>query len=198
MPIAAFIVPRVQVTANLWRAKYQSGDPSIVRAGQLRFGSAEDAILLIEASQAYLDTIAADPECALVATEGNINDSLTAPQVSNIQAFLEARGVPADWLTAGETRRLALRGAAGMFLFSQRMEGRYGTSWKQKLVEHGVTLSSEWQSLPAAFQTEMLDTAASFNWQVSTPQPTTTLRAILRAMGNLFQGQRIVIAGFDL
>jgi len=104
----------------------------------------------------------------------------------------------ADWLAAGETRRQALRGIAGMFLFSQRMEGRYGVSWQQALAAQGVTLASEWQNLPAQFQTELLDTAVSFGWTVATPQPAVPLRAILRSMGNRFQATPISIAGFDL
>lgn len=202
MPIAAFICPMVGTgtRADPRRAKYQRGAPAdgIVRSGQIRFGHADDAILVIEAPQAYLDTIAADPECRLIADASTINNPLTAPQVNAIQTFLENRGVPADWLAPGETRRQALRGLAGMFLFSQRMEGRYGASWKQKLVQHGVNLSTPWQALPVVLQNELVETATSFGWTGVVPQPATTLRAILRAMGNRFQGQRVFIAGFEL
>jgi hypothetical protein len=201
MPVAAFICPMIGTgtRADPYRAKYQHGDPSIVRAGQIRFGHTEDAVLLIEASQAYLDTISADPECAPVATAANINDQLTAQQVTNIQNFLEARGIPADWLTAGETRRQAIRGLCGMFLFSHRMEGLYGRSWKQKLVDHGVTLASQWQNLPGAFQQELIDTAHSWGWtDITGAQPTTTLRTILKAMGNRHQMTPIFIANFEV
>ena len=208
MTIKAFIAPMVGTgtRADPRRAKWQSGDPSILRGGQIRFGRTEDCILLIETADtpqgdAYMAQIDADSECTPVADATNINDALTAPQVTAIQGFLEARGVPADWLNAGETRRQALRGVAGMFLFSQRMEGRFGTSWKQKLVEHGVSLASEWQNLPAQFQTELVEAAQSFGWMdvtLASVAPTTTLRQILRAMGNRFQTMPMYIANFQL
>lgn len=200
MPISLFLVPMVQFGANpnAKHAKYDSGDPSIVRSGSIRFGASDDALLMVDAGQAYLDAIAADVDCRLLATPATIDDPLTAPQVSAIQTFFEGRGIPMDWLAAGETRREALRGIAGMFLFSQRMEGSYGVSWKQKLAQQSVTLATQWQNLPAQFQQDLLDTAATLGWSVQTPQPTTTLRAILRAMGNRFQGTTIVIGGMDL
>ena len=164
----------------------------------MNFGAGEDCIMFINASQSYLDTIAADPECRLIATPANIDNALTAGQVSAIQTFLEGLGVPADWLTAGETRRQALRGIAGMFMFSQRMEGRFGISWKRKLVGHGVTLATQWSALPTAFQIELLDVAASYGWFNVTPTDTMTLRQILRAMGNRLQSVPIQISGFTL
>lgn len=208
MPVAAFLVPMIGSGAftDPFRGKYGRGDPSIVRVAILRNGgNAHEAMMLIEAAQAWLDTIAADPDCQLLATAANIDDQLTALQVSNIQTFLEGRQIPADWLVAGETRRQALRGLAGMFMFSQRMRGAFGADWKQKLVAHGVTLATEWQALPVQFQNELLATAASLHaagfpgWgDVEAPAPTVTLRAILRSMGNRFQGHRIELAGFVL
>lgn len=202
MPIAAFVCPTrgagSGTRTDVFRPKFARGDVSIVRVGVLRFGRTDDCIMLIEASQTYLNTIAADPDHQLIATQANIDSALTAGQVSAIQSFLEARGIPADWLVAGETRRQALRGLAGMFLFSQRMEGQYGQSWKQRLVQHGVTLNSEWQTLPLALQVELLTTGATLGYSGGSPSPTTTLRQILKAMGNLFQSKPIEIAGFVL
>lgn len=208
MPVAAFLVPMVGTGthADPFRGKYQRGATTLVRVAILRNGgNTHEALLLIEAEQAWLDTIDADPDCRLLATAANIDDPLTALQVSNIQTFLEGRQIPADWLVAGETRRQAMRGLSGMFMFSQRMRGAFGADWKQKLVAHGVTLATEWQALPVQFQTELLETAASMHaagfpgWgDVQAPAPTVTLRAILRSMGNRFQNHHIELAGFVL
>lgn len=200
MPVNFFICPMIGDGTRIdpRRGKYQRG-VGVIRAGQLRFGRTEDAIVMIEADQAYLDTVAADPECQLICDESNIDTPLTAPQVTAIQNFLEARGVPADWLQVGETRRQTIRGIAGMFLFSQRMEGRYGMSWKQKAVAHGVTLASEWQVLPVGFQTELVESAQSFGWtDITGAAPTTTLRQILKSMGNRFQNTPIFICSVEI
>jgi hypothetical protein len=208
MPIEFFICPQVGAgtKADPIRAKYQQG-VGVVRAGQLRFtrGAGAESIVMIEADQTYLDNVAADSECTRIADESNMDTPLTAPQVSNIQNFLEARGIPADWLQVGETRRQAIRGVAGMFLFSQRMTGHLGQGWKARLVTHGVTLATEWQALPAQFRTELVEVWNTLAVMLHLSQiveadvsPTLTMRQVLKAMGNRLQNVPIFIGGVEI
>jgi len=201
MPVALFLCPMVGTGTreDPRRGKYQKG-AGVVRSGQLRFSRTDHAIVLIEAPQAYLDTVAADPECRLLATPQTIDTALTQGQVNQVKSFLEANGIPAQWLQAGETRRQALRGIAGMFLFAQRLEGRFGTGFRAKMAERGITLETQWQDFPQALKDEFIAVRDSFGWDAQRLglTNTSTMREILKVCGDQFQGKRIEICGVVL
>jgi len=155
---------------------------------------------MIDAPQAYLDAVAADSECRLLATPQTIDNALTQGQVNQVKSFLEANGIPAQWLQAGETRRQALRGIAGMFLFAQRLEGRFGTGFRAKMAERGITLGTQWQDFPRALKDEFVAVRDSFGWDAQRLglTNTSTMREILKVCGDQFQGTPMFIAGVQL
>ena len=180
-----------------FRGKYQR-DGAVTRAGCLRFSRTDHAIVMIEAPQAYLDTVANDPECRLLATPATIDNALTQGQVNAVKSFLEANGIPGHWLAAGETRRQALRGIAGMFLFAQRLEGRFGTGLLAKAAQRGINLDSTWAEFPQALKDELLDVRDSFGWTNLSVTNTSTMREILKVCGDQFQGTPMFIAGVQI
>jgi len=201
MAIALFLCPIVGTGTreDPKRGKYMRG-VGVIRAGSLRFSRVDHALVMIEAPQSYLDTVAVDPECRLLATPQTIDTPLTQGQVNGIKSFLELNGIPAQWLQAGETRRQALRGIAGMFLFAQRLEGRFGTGFRAKMAERGITLETQWQDFPQVLKDEFIVVRDLFGWDAQRLglTNTSTMREILKVCGDQFQSARIEICGVVL
>jgi len=124
VPLRVFLVPMIGTGTreDPHRAKY-GRDPVVVRAGAVRISRQDEAVLLIDAPQAYLDQVEAQPDVMVITTPANIDLSLTQGQVDAIKAALEARQIPAHWLNAGDTRRTVIRMVCHMAFLNQRLEG---------------------------------------------------------------------------
>ena len=199
MSIALFLCPMIGTgtLTDPYRAKHTRGAD---RAGTLRFSRMDDALVLLDAPQAYLDSVAADPECVLLATTANADTAITVQQRNGIRTFLEKRGIPAQWVNDGDTRRQVLRGIAGMFLFAQRLEGRFGVGFRAKMAERGITLDTPWSDFPQALKDEFIAVRDSFGWDAQRLglTNTSTMREILKVCGDQFQQERIIIAGIEI
>ena len=181
-----------------YRAKY-TDDPAVIAAGSIRYSNVDHAVALIDAPQVYLDFVAAQPDATLLATNANLDQVLTAGQANAAQTIFESAGIPANFINAGDTRRQAIRGVIGMFLFSQRLEGRFGVGFKAKAAEHGVTLSSTWSSFPQALQDVFIEIRDTF-WPGNNLGITgaSTLRQILVAVSQAWGSHQFVIAGVSI
>jgi len=187
MPRELFIVPMV-TTGEMLGGKYTfdqfSGVFGIpVMAGTLRYSRTDIAIAMIDAPQAYLDEVAAQSDTTRIATEVNIDSVLTGAQVTAIRLVLEANFIPQQFANVGDTRREVIRTIIGMFLFSQRMEGRFGIGWKAKAQARGISLDSTWQDFPQALKNEFIDVRDDHGWTNADLGVTnlSTLREILKA-----------------
>lgn len=168
--------------------------------GAIDFSTTGEAIVAVEADSAYLALIAADPECIRLATPNNIDRALTTTAAAAARTFIEQRGIPADWINAGDTRREVIRGLAGMFLISRRMEGRYGEDFKRRAVSRGVNFETRWAALPPTFQTELIETAISAGWNPSDISLVNNppLRAILRRLAERYESQPIQLGSVEI
>ena len=87
-----------------------------------------------------------------------------------------------------------------MFLFSQRLEGRFGEGWRARAVARGITLDSTWQQFPAALQNEFIEIRDDHGWTNTDlgVTNTSTLREILRAVSDRFEATPILFAGLEV
>lgn len=183
-----FLVPMIEVQGPLGltrRAKY-SKDPAVTLSAAIRLGRTDDAILYMEATQTYLDSVAAESDATRLATTANLDSVLTAGQANAAKTKFEASFIPGEFINAGDTRREALRKVLGAFLFSQRMEGRFGESWKKRAQANGVTLNTEWRDFPVALQNEFRDIRDEKGWtnQELGLTGSSTLREIMGAVSD--------------
>lgn len=95
--------------------------------------------------------IVRDSECYVLSQD---IDLPVGPHLG-IQSELEARGIPAHWLTSGMTWRDALSMIAGICLMSQRLEGKFGLGVDQWMTRDGLGWASRWKELNEA-QQEMM------------------------------------------
>lgn len=193
MAVEFFISPIVTVDGWRW-AKYQN-DPQVERSGMIRFSRQEEAILMLDAPQSFLDTVAADPDVLRICTKAELDDVLTAGQRTAVRNQLEQRNIPAQWVNAGDTWRNVIRGTVGVFLFSQRVEGRTGNGITFHFQQGNVALDDTWADLPQAGKDIILETAASFGWENPGFTGTSTLREILWFMSQQFESTEIFIGG---
>jgi hypothetical protein len=92
--------------------------------------------------------------------------NLTAQQVTNVQAKLEAINVPAGWVTTSLSWITVVRTVLGMFSFIQRYGVEYANAnvvVAPSIFTGGVSLATTFGSLPQAVQNAIIAAAQSFN-----------------------------------
>lgn len=109
----------------------------------------------------------------------DLDTQLTAGAVTAVESALEARNIPAEWVSTSLTYREVLRCVIGIFQFAQRYNAQTGL----RLFRAGVTLSTRMNQIPVARRNELSDVATSFNLDVSAVTGTTTIRQLLRLLG---------------
>lgn len=119
--------------------------------------------------------------------------NLTSQQVTNVQSKLETANIPAGWVNNTLSWLTVVRTVLGMFSFLQRYGVIYGDTngtVAPSLFAGGVTLSTTFGSLPQAVQNAMVSAAQSFGISTAGLTAGTTLRVILKALADNFQGQQ--------
>lgn len=199
MPVEIFMVPMIGTgtRADPFRAKY-SDDSAVTNSGAIRSSRTSECLAMFDATQTYLNSIAAESDSLRVATEANIDNALTTNQANAAKAFVEARGIPGDFANQGDTRREVIRAIVGMFLFCQRMEGTFGAGFKQRAIALGITFDTQWNAFPQALQDEFIAVRDDFGWGNLGLTNTSTLRQIMLAISEQFELEPIVIAGFQI
>lgn len=180
-----------------WRAKYTS-DANVSSSGSIRIGKQDECVVLLQAPQAYLDSVAAQADTISIATPANIDDALTQGQVDAVRAWLEARSIPGDVVNVGDTRRQAIRAICRMFLFNQRCEGMFGTGLKRLAVNAGLTLSTQFSAFPQNVKDAFIAVRDAHGWGNLGLTTSSTLRQILVAVAGQFQGIELIIGGVSV
>lgn len=201
MAIELFLVPMEGsgTTTDPWRGKYVD-DPQVGASGCIRYSRQDHAICMIDAPQAYLNSVAAQSDATRLATASNIDQVLTSQQANTAKTVFDDAFIPGQFINAGDTRREVIRGVVGMFLFSQRMEGALGEGWKAKAQARGVTLDSTWNTFPQVLKNEFIAIRDSFGWTMADlgVDTSSTLREILQAISQQFEATPIFVGGLEV
>jgi hypothetical protein len=114
-----------------------------------------------------------------------IPDNLNATiggALATVQAALEARNIPADWITSGMTYRNMLRIIRGTFTFMQRYVGITGST--AAFFGGAVTLESTLGSLSLQIRTNVSGTLISLGVDTSVFTGSMTVRQGLKAVAD--------------
>lgn len=125
----------------------------------------------------------------------NLDENLTAGQVTAVGNHLESFHIPADWVTTALTWRTVLRRIAGLYQFIQRYKGLGGPG---PIFGGAVTLSTTFASLPLTARNALVGTANSFGYDTSALSGASTVRAILKTMALQWGAAPILINGISL
>jgi len=132
-------------------------------------------------------TIAADAEVSALPLD--LTQQIGA-NLGLVQTALEDRNIPGSNLVpASWTYRQLVRGVIIVFQFTQRLDGQ-----GVRLFTGGVTVGSQWSTVPTATQTALQDMAASFGFGL-TVTGTTTVRQILRQLYDQWPVTFLVFGG---
>lgn len=123
----------------------------------------------------------------------NLDANLTGAQVAALQTYLEARNAPANWVTTAETPRSALRQIAWMGQVLRRLKRLNG-----RLFGGGVTLATTFSELPLAVRNALRQAAEDLQLDTTGMTGATTLRQILRALGQQKASVPIQLTGGGL
>ena len=126
-------------------------------------------------------SLTANADCLGLPT--NLNQTLTSTQRTRVSNALENANIPGTWVTTSNTWRDVVLFVGAVCQFAQRYQG--GTCGGQWFTG-GVTLATTFGALSAAIQQCLLDAASSFNFDTSGLTSGTTLRAILRNIGQQY------------
>jgi hypothetical protein len=140
------------------------------------YGLLDTLIEVANVTTAQHNAIVANAD--VTALPANLNTTIGAANLAAVQAALEARNIPAEWITAAMTYRTVLRAIAALFLLAQRYHGLYLRS----IIESGYTLNSTIGDLPVAARQRLNDMAQSFGFDTSSITLATTIRQALRML----------------
>lgn len=181
MATQLYVVPVIGAgtTDDARRPKYADTDLVGFDWAAMDFGNEPLMLVATETNTA----LAAEPDVLQVPL--NIDQNLGAGAVTLVQNYLEARFVPADWVTTALTYRQVLRSVVGIFTFMQRAQG---LGLARLLDGSSVSLNTTFGSLPAAVRTKLLSAAQSLNFDHSSLSAASTIRQILKALMVQFGG----------
>lgn len=114
--------------------------------------------------------------------------------VDQLQTFLENNNIPAGWVSTSLTWREITRGVVQIFLFIQRYTGDCNGP---AVFTGGVTLNSTFASLPLAVRQALQCSATAQNFDTSSLTGASTLRQILRTMGQQW-GNTPIFCGIEI
>lgn len=121
----------------------------------------------------------------VVVVPANIQNNIAVNAVDNVKAALETLNIPSDWVTTDFNYRQILRLIAGIFVFAQRYYGQN----ELRLFRGSFTLETRFNQLSAAERNRLTTCANSLNYDTSSLNGTSTIRQILRFMGQQFTGE---------
>ncbi len=121
---------------------------------------------------------------ATVTVIPDLDNTIGAGALTVVKNKLEALNLPANWVTAGMSYRVVVRYVAIFCQIFQRLHGRGAA----KLLGSGVTLDTQFSTLPAGVRQSLLDVGADFGFNTSSLSGASTLRAIFKALADQWSG----------
>ena len=172
------------------RAKYFYG--VIAQFTAMDYGLEPTMLVVAEVSAAENTSISGNVDVTTV--PANLDALLNGAGVTGAKNALEALNIPAGWVDTSLSWRNVLRVTAQMFQFAQRLSNTGAT----QLFPSGVTLSTQFSALPAAYQQALLDSANSFGWNTSSLSGTSTMRVILKTLADQWGNGPMTIGSVTL
>lgn len=123
----------------------------------------------------------------------NLDSQLGANQ-SAARDFLEAAGIPGTWITGSSTYRQVARSVIGLFNFANRYLAIAGDT----VIPAGQSLNTQFGSLTGAQQQAYRDTCADFGIDDAFLTSQATLRAILKALADLWADTARTLGGLSI
>jgi hypothetical protein len=112
----------------------------------------------------------------------NLDSTVTAGALTTVQNALENRNIPGSWIIVGTTYRELVRIVIGIFSIIQRYA--FIANSINKLMTGAVSLNTQFQDLPLQVRQDLQTTALEMGLSISGFTGTSTLRQILKGVGD--------------
>ena len=172
---------------NSQTAEYFGTPQAGVEAAYMSFGNEGTMLVCADADAATHATFAALPRVTQLPAD--LDQNLTAGQVTAVRNYLEARNIPAHWINTSRTVREVLRGVAGIFQFAQLYFGLHNLT----LFRGGATLETQLNQLPIVERNRLTEAAAAANLSTSGITLSSTLRQVLNTFGSQWLNRSIYL-----
>ena len=153
------------------------------------YGSIDMALLAADILQVDHDSLVLNSD--VYAFPENLNPLMTLAQRSTLNTYIEAYGIPGDWLKQGDTFRSVLRTITAMFLYLQRTLAILGYPADPFA---GLTLNTRYNQMTIAYQNALSQAAIDlgYTWNVAANDQ---IRKIWKMMADQW-GSREILFGF--
>ncbi len=189
-----FIVPQIgngESPATAYRPKYfATSDSRISRISSMPIGLDSLFLVKIIMEESLRDSIAGLSD--VIAFKKDINATLNAGAVTATKNKLEAKKIPAGWVSTSTTWKDIIRFVALVAQMHQRFKGLFG----EKLLPAGITLNTTYSQLPTAGKNKLISLADSFGFSKESLTGASTIREILKELV-LQWNQKIVLGGIN-
>jgi hypothetical protein len=154
--------------------------------GSMIMGLEPFALVMIrDIDQAAIDELAADVNVTAIPP---LNVTVTAGSLATVKAQLEARNIPAGWVTAGMPYSTIVRAMAAYCQLHQRYQGLNA----ERLLGGAVDLDTRVNQLSQATQAKLSAMADSFGFDRSGITGSTTLRSALKQLLDQWAGSLLI------
>lgn len=123
----------------------------------------------------------------------DLDQNVPQAALSALVGFLEAAYIPANWISGSDTWRTVLRIVTAMFLFMQRLSA---VSAGTNPLQWGVTMNTQWRSIPTTYQAWIVEAFSSQGYDPSWIRSNTTIRQILKTAADRW-GERPIFFGME-
>lgn len=168
------------------RPKYDDTDLLGITWSMMDFGNEPFCIVAADVTPSQHTTLAAHAD--VLSPPADLDQQIGL-QLTTVQNALETANMPANWVQSTHTYRTVVRAAAAFCQFMQRLQAFY----TGKIFTGGVTLSTTFGSLPAGVRTVLIATANDLNFNTSSLSGSSTLRQIIKAMGDQWPSLEITL-----
>lgn len=165
---------------------------------RVKYSRGSVSMVAVDAPQAFLNSVANEPDVNVIATASNIDTQINATQRNNIRSIVEDLQIPAQWVNVGDTRRQLARGLANIFLFANRVEGITGNGLRESFQNAGVNLNSQWSDLPQGVKNMFQSVADTDNVDTSSVTAATTVRQIMATFSAKWESTPIQLLGINI
>lgn len=161
--------------AKYFASRYNGGVGITADRNMIDYGTIDLAVLVSNISDTDHAFLAAQTDVFDLPL--NLDVTMSTAERGALAVYLEAHGVPGDWIGAQDTWRTALRTITSMFLYMQRLTAQ--TNGVSPL-DWGYTLNTQWRNVSAVHQAALSESAVSLGYDVSFLRDQTQIRALLK------------------
>lgn len=150
--------------------------------------------MIVGADLSAADDTTLEGQADVLALPVDLDQTLTAGQVTAVQNKLEAINLPSAWVNTTRTWRYVLKAVLGIMAFMQRFCGMQQAA----LFSGTVSLDTTFNQLPVAVRNKLQQAAVSMGLDTTGLSGSTPIRTILRNVGQQLEQQPFEFSGVVL